>query len=189
MKVFFTAPPRGKLKEYKNNYYKIYELLEKIGLVQVSDFIKIVKPLKFSSTTEEQRKKHYLQMTKDIKTADIVVLETSLHSLALGFMANLALDLGKPVIALHIRGKSPYFLSGVANEKLQVLEYSLDKLETILTDAVDYASEKIDTRFNFFISPKIGNYLSWISKKKKLPRAVYLRRLIEQEMELNKEYS
>jgi hypothetical protein len=49
--------------------------------------------------------------------------------------------------------------------------------------------ENIDTRFNFFISPKIGNFLDWIAKKKKLPRAVYLRKLIEDDMDKNKEYS
>ena len=62
-------------------------------------------------------------------------------------------------------------------------------VEEALKLALDYASDQMDTRFNFFISPKHGNYLDWISKNKKVPRAVYLRRLIEKDMDENKEYS
>jgi hypothetical protein len=52
----------------------------------------------------------------------------------------------------------------------------------------DYLSDTQDVRFNFFISPQIGNYLDWVSKNKRIPRAVYLRRLIEEDMKNNKEY-
>ncbi|MCX6817161.1 MAG: hypothetical protein NTZ93_04825 [Candidatus Beckwithbacteria bacterium] len=189
MKVFFTASPRGKKKDLNQNYQRIYELLEKLGCVHLSDFIKKVEPKEFSLSTEEERIENYKKTVKIIKEADLIVLETSLHSLATGYIANLALDLGKPVIALHAEKRKPYFLLGIQNEKLQVVEYSLSSLKDVLKNAVEYAGEKIDTRFNFFISPTIGNYLNWIAKHRKLPRAVYLRKLIEQDMEENKDYN
>ena len=58
----------------------------------------------------------------------------------------------------------------------------------MVASALDYVSSAQDVRFNFFISPTIGLYLDWISKNKRIPRAVYLRKLIEEEMRENKEY-
>ena len=71
---------------------------------------------------------------------------------------------------------------------LLLAPYNDGNLETVLADALDYASSHQDVRFNFFISPAIGNYLDWISKEKKIPRSVYLRNLIEKDMEENEEY-
>ena len=75
------------------------------------------------------------------------------------------------------------------SDKLQVASYNDNNLDEVLTLSIDYASEQVDTRFNFFVSPLIVNYLDWVSKKKRIPRAVYLRRLIEQEMKANPEYN
>jgi len=50
------------------------------------------------------------------------------------------------------------------------------------------AREKVDVRFNFYISPEIGRYLDWISQRKKLPRSVFLRGLVERHMHVDKEY-
>ena len=36
------------------------------------------------------------------------------------------------------------------------------------------------------LKPKIANYLDWIARKKRTPRAVYLRRLIEEDMKASK---
>ncbi len=188
MKVFFISTPRGK-KELGDNYVKISDAIKKTGYENISDFIESVEPEDFYTLTHEQRVDHYKKIVAGIKKADVVIVETSLHSLAVGHITNLALGLSKPVIALHLPGKEPYFLSGVEDDKLQIVEYTLSNLDKTLEMALKYSSEQMETRFNFFISPKIGNYLDWISKKKKLPRAVYLRKLIEDDMDKNKDYS
>jgi hypothetical protein len=54
---------------------------------------------------------------------------------------------------------------------------------------IDFVSEVQDTRFNFFVSPSIATYLDWVSKEKRVPRSVYLRRLIDQDMSGNDEYN
>ena len=79
-------------------------------------------------------------------------------------------------------------------EQLKELDSSLREyngldLREVIKRSLEYLSEQMDTRFNFFISPKIGSYLDWIAKKKKTPRAVYLRKLIEKEMKENKEFN
>jgi hypothetical protein len=188
MKVFFLSTPRG-LKELGDNYKWIYESITKLGYENVSNFIVGVEADAFYKGEEQDRVKHYKQMVDDVKKADVVVFETSLHSLAVGHMVNLALGMGKPVVALYVTGKMPYFLSGVVDEKLQLAEYSKDTIKDVLGDTLAYATEQADTRFNFFVSPSIVNYLDWVSKKMRVPRAVYLRKLIEDEMRKNAEYN
>ena len=58
----------------------------------------------------------------------------------------------------------------------------------IIFQAIEKAREKVDVRFNFYISPEIGRYLDWISQRKKLPRSVFLRGLVERHMHADKEY-
>lgn len=120
----------------------------------------------------------------------MVVGEVSYPSVSVGYLISMALDLGKPTILLY-KGKSePNLLSSLVSDKLQVLNYnSKAELEKELSSSIDYASQQADVRFNFFISPQIGLYLDWISKNKRVPRAVYLRRLIEEDMRSNTEYN
>lgn len=188
MKVFFLSTPRG-LSEMKEEYTAIYDGIKRLGYEHVSDFIVGVEPETFYKGTEADRVKHYKQMVEDVKKADVVVFETSLHSLAVGHMVNLALGMEKPVIALYVHGKMPYLLSGVTSDKLQLVEYNAKNVREVLGDALEYAVGQMDTRFNFFVSPSITNYLDWVSQKRRVPRAVYLRRLIENDMQQNKEYS
>jgi len=188
MKVFFLSTPRG-MDKLKDNYQAIYESIEKLGYENVSDFTVGVEPDAFYKGEEIDRVKHYKQMVDDVKKADVVVFETSTHSLAVGHMVNLALSMGKPVIALYIKDNMPYFLSGLVDEKLQLLEYKVENIKELLSEALSYATGHADTRFNFFVSPSIVYYLDWVSKEKRIPRAVYLRRLIEEDMRSNKEYN
>ena len=188
MKVYFTASVRGK-KDFDENYDYIYNVIEDLGHKNIDDLILRIDADGFYKGSHKDQVKLYKQTIDDIKKCDVVVLEVSIHSLSMGFVMQKALELGKPVVSLYMPGCDPYFAMGVDNEKLQVIEYSKSNLKKVLSVALVYAQDQMDTRFNFFISPKICNYLDWIAKKKKTPRAVYLRRLIEKEMDNNKEYS
>ncbi|MFH1561342.1 MAG: hypothetical protein ABID04_02050, partial [Patescibacteria group bacterium] len=91
-------------------------------------------------------------------------------------------------IALYAGSDVIPLISGKPDDRLQVLNYEKDSLASVLKKALLGAEEKIDVRFNFFVTPKILAYLDWLSKKKKLPRSVYLRDLIETDIKRNKEY-
>jgi len=187
MKVYFNASPRFK-KENSVLLNQIYSKIEDLGYKQTSNFIKSVDVSEFYNLDENAVSDFYKKTLKSLKSADIVVLETSTPSFAVGYLVSQALNLSKPVIALHLKGNEPFFIQGSESEKLQIVEYTKDSMESDLKVALDYASDQQDTRFNFFISPKIANYLDWVAKSKRLPRAVYLRRLIEEHLENNEEY-
>jgi hypothetical protein len=187
MKVYFTASARG-TKEFGKQYQEIYKNIEALGNQNLDDLICRVDENKFYEGTHSDRVDLYKQAMVHIKNSDVIVLEVSIHSLSMGFVLHKALDMGKPVIALYYDNNLPYFAAGIDNDKLQLLSYNENNLNKTLEDALEYAQELIDVRFNFFISPAIGRYLDWISKVKKIPRSVYLRALIENEMRENKEY-
>lgn len=186
MKVTFVASHTQKenLGEY---YTRINSILLKRGYKVFSGGL--FETHKVDFTNQELMKSWYSKSIHDVKTSDLVVIELSYPSTAnVGHELTYALDMGKPVVCLYKEDREPFFLMGLVNDRLTIVPYSDRDLEEVLESALDYAQELQDTRFNFFISPAIGNYLDWVAKKKKLPRAVYLRRLIEEDMKLNKEY-
>jgi len=166
-------------------FAKIYQLVEELGHQNLSDFVLKVDEQDFYSSDISH---FYNQTIKDLKLSDVCIFETTTPSLAIGHLIAVALQHGKPVIALYSGQSAPFFLTGVKDEKIQVINYNEENLKQSLEEAIDYAQEKVDTRFNFFISPSLSHYLDWISSTKKVPRSVYLRQLIEEDREKNKEY-
>lgn len=183
MKVFFNASLTGK-KEYGKNYEMIKDAIVKSGhkLVGVPVLEKSLLEKRDSSDTKEAVN-FYETLIRWIKQAEVCVFEVSYPSFGIGYEVNTALQYSKPVIALHVEGAPQnMILSGIKDDRLQVIDYGTRGLERLVSDAIDYASEQMDTRFNFFISPQIGAYLDWVAKAKKVPRAVFLRQLIEEDM-------
>jgi hypothetical protein len=187
MKTYFTCSARG-TKQLKENYTRIHNLLTEMGHIHVDDFRDSSDANKIYDGSHEQNLKLYKRAIASIRNADVVVLEVSTHSLSMGYLLQQGLSMGKPVIALYATGNKPVFVAGIENEKLQLIEYSMDNLTEELEMALKIAQDNADVRFNFFISPEIGRYLDWICQVKKLPRSVYLRALIERDMNANSQY-
>lgn len=187
MKVYFSAAIYQS-KEFGSIYRRIVATLEKQGHTVSQDTTETSLD-EAVNKNDDQRVRYYKKVLGWIAAADLVVLEVSFPStLHIGHEITLALDKGKPVVALYKKGHEPSFFLGLEHEKLLWVEYSDQDLEKTLVESLDFAMQQVDVRFNFFISPRIGSYLDWISKNKRLPRAVYLRRLIEEDMNRNNDY-
>jgi len=187
MNIYFTASLSGK-GQYLKHYQAIIKAVRKLGHKLTTDNVTAREPDDVWKETDIEAEKYYKKMLAWIKKADIVIAEVSYPSTGVGYEASLALNEGKPVIALHVKGKEAYLLEGSQLDKLQVVEYEIGHLSKILKRSIEEAKDTMDVRFNFFVSPKIVHFLDWISKTKKMPRAVYLRRLIESDMKKFKEY-
>lgn len=188
MKIYFTAAVSNVGEDARKTYKQVIGLLEKMGhTVIYSDTILTGKSaLAQSDDTAITNQK---KLSKWKKQSDVVLVEGTTPSFGVGQEIAEALNDNKQVIVLHVKGNKPHILMNQGQESIYFAEYTLGNLSQILEDYIEYARANSDTRFNFFISPQIGAFLDWISKKKRLPRAVYLRRLIEEDMKSNKDYS
>jgi len=187
MKIYFTASMSGREK-YLDKYKKILDVLKDLEIKVFEETVDVTREYVYDEISDEEKIRYYQKVLKWISDVDIVVVEASHQSLSIGHEISLALERNKPVIVLYSHGDAPHFLVGVKSDKLLVQKYSIDDLKRVLKDSIDYAAEQQDTRFNFFISPKHQNYLDWIAKKLKTPRAVHLRALLEKDMASNKAY-
>ncbi len=188
MKIYFTASARG-CNKHGDDFKRIFRLIENSGHKNLDYSIISPNPEDLYKGNYKIQADLYEQAMRKIRQADVVILEVTVHSLSMGFVMHAALDLGKPVIALHKKDSQVFFASGVNDERLQVVEYTKHSLSRLLKSALQYAKDNSDVRFNLTIPPKIAHYLDWISKRKKMPRAVYIRHSLEKMMLENEEYS
>jgi len=188
MKIYFTAAITEIPVVHQDNYRKIVSELKALGHQVTADHIlgKTAKILE--SQAKEEAEKIYRKLIVWKNQADLVVAETSYPSFGVGQEISYALMQQKPVIALHLPERKPHLLTAIGEEYLHIVEYTPETLKRTLADYIEYAKGVADTRFNFFISSDLGSFLDWVSKKRKLPRAVFLRQLIEEDMRKNKQY-
>lgn len=186
MKAYFTASVSGK-GTYEKSYTAIVESLKKNGY-EVYDHILKTDSSQINLQTDKERVSYYKKMVEMISKCDLCVAEVSTSSLSVGHEITIAVEKGKPVIAFYDKKITPNLIKGIASEKFQTIAYDKDTLEETVKNALNKARSNMDIRFNFFISPQINEYLDWISRVKRVPRAVYLRELVEKEIEKNKEY-
>lgn len=187
MYVYFGTSPRI-IRENQENVKAIFDYIQQLGYRHTSDFVIRVDPDKFYGQSNEEFNRHHRNTIKEITGAEICVFEASKHSLSVGYLINYALDLGKPVIVLAHDEQVPYIFNNMKADKLDYISYSGKNLKERLAKALGKASKSIDIRFNFFITPPMIAYMDWLSEKKRIPRSVYLRGLLEKEMRANKEY-
>lgn len=187
MKIYFTVSLSQLDDSIRDHCIKIVDYLRAQGhQVFPSNSFQAIP--NYSEQSEEEALQAQKQLTKMKKTADLVIAEITKQSLGIGQEIALALSMNKPVIGLYEKGHRPHVLRDEGGDLLLLSEYTDKNLVDVLEDSLEYASSHQDVRFNFFISPAIGNYLDWIAKDKKIPRSVYLRNLIEKDMEDNEEY-
>ncbi len=187
MKVYFGSSPRIKEK-YPQAIKEIYGLIKKLGFRHTSDFIAEVEPKKYYKLGPEELNALHQKTLASIKKAEICVFEASLQDLSVGFLINFSLDLGKTVVVLSQGQEEPSLLHHVKEDKLIFVTYTPGNLAEKLKGALEQAKGQSDIRFNFFVTPQILSYLNWLSGHKRVPRAVYLRTLIEREMKKDPEY-
>lgn len=180
MNIYFTASIVGK-KRYLKNYLNIIDILNRKGHKVTSDHIIKTSENQTNFQTEEQRKKFHIKLKKWIMDANAVVVETSFPSISVGFEISLALNLGKPVLLLYTN-EGPTLLSSYSNEKLFCEKYNGSTLGGLIEDFLLFVEGNADSRFTFFITSNIAHFLEKISREKKIPKSVYLRRLIEKQI-------
>ena len=181
MLVYFTGSIVGK-DRYIAGYTKILDILKSKGFETISDHIMKVTEQEIRMEKRDERLKFQKKLERWIGGCDFMIAETSFPSISVGYEISLALQRNKPVLVLHSVGDPPSLIGEHIDEKLICEKYTLPILNGIIDDFINYIKGTADTRFTFFITPEISVYLDTIAKKNKMPKSVYLRKLIEREM-------
>lgn len=183
MTIYFTASIVGK-RRYLKNYLKIVEILKAKGFEVISDHIVKSTEDQVRLETKKERVKFHKQLEKWIKSCDFVIAETSFPSISVGYEISLALHHGKSILILFCEGNPPSLLAHHKDENLICEKYTSETLKSIIDDFINYAEGTQDTRFTFFITREIASYLDKVAKEEKIPKSVFLRKLIEEKIKL-----
>jgi len=188
MKAYFSASVHGR-SVCGEMYEKIVETLKKLDFEVYSDHVMKTDAEGIDKQSAQEVRDVYQALINKIKKSDLMVAEVSTPSVSVGHEITEAITLNKPVILLRLEGGNrAMLLEGMSDAKVQNISYNKDNLVTLLGKAIEEAKGNVDVRFNFFVSPKILNYLDWVAKKRMEPRSVFLRKLIEKEMKKDKEF-
>ncbi len=189
MKIYFSGS-RLFSDKFEDVYSVVREIINQEGYTLV-DRTEGGVPGDVYKIDSSERKKRYVSFIKALDACDISVFEASYPStLHIGHEITLAIEKGRPVVVLYSDGdeKEPVLFRGINSDKLIWVKYNSKNLKTVLTNALEEAKKMQDVRFNFFVSPKILEYLDFVAKKRMIPRSVFLRDLIEKEMKKDKEF-
>lgn len=188
MKVYFLGSLSG-IRKYKNIYEKIISILEQKEHKVYCEHILEVNPEDVTTLDEDARKKYFSKMRRNVLSSDFVVAEVSHPTPNIGYEIAFAVENEKPILVLHDKESNVFpILLGNSSDRLVIKTYDSEDLEKVISRGIKALKDKMDIRFNFFISPEIVRYLDWVAKVKRVPRSVYLRDLIEDDMKKHKEY-
>lgn len=184
MKIYFTASLTGK-KYYLENYKKIVQYLEEMDCKVFSGHVFTNTKQQIIKETREERVAYHHYMEGKITWCDAVIAEVSFPSTSVGYEISLAAKKDKPVIALYFEkgGDYPPILRAREEENTLLIDYNFDNLKSLLKGALNLIKTKsLEKRFTMLLLPKITGYLDKVSQKNKIPRSVYIRKLIEEDM-------
>jgi 2'-deoxynucleoside 5'-phosphate N-hydrolase len=184
MNIYFTASIVGK-KQFLPNYEKIISILESKGHKVISEHIVKTTEPEIRLESKEARLKFQEKLDKWINSADCIVAETSFPSISVGYEISLALSRGKPVLILYTDGNPPSLLAHHKDEKLVCERYDQICLKGIIEDFLNYVSDQDGIRFTFYITSDLNLYLEDMTKKSKIPKAVYIRKLLQEDKHKN----
>lgn len=181
MKVFFAVSPKAKV-HHAQMYKSIYSKIEELGYQHISDQAVTEDHESFykDMSTDDHKKKaeFYNTIIRSIQKSDITIFDASVPGTGIGMAIDRSLDLNKPTIVIYHQNTNPIFLFGLDDDKFLLKPVNEKNCKKVISDALEIARERRDKRFNFFISPKLLDYLEKSSKEEGITKSKFIRNLI-----------
>lgn len=190
MNVYFNASLMGKQK-YLKEFKAIISIIKNLGHKAYADHV-IKRDLEeVNSQTREQHELDFKKARDQIQDSDVMVVEATYPSIGVGHTMTIALEMHKSVLVLH--QNDPHgLLVGDPNRLLFLKKYKAGNnkvLRNIIKKFLEKAKKRLlKKRFNLMIDKMEEEYLEWISKKREISKAEYIRQLIDAEFKRDKDY-
>ena len=133
-----------------------------------------------------EREAIFIKFYEKLEACDIIFAECSLQSTQVGFGLSYLRSKGKPIAIISHKNVTGMYLKGevFSNvENLAVYEYADSELEEVLSSALHVLEAHIDKRFTIIFPSHLMAKLEEVSRKKHLPKSVYIRELIEKDLQ------
>lgn len=187
MKIYLSTPLKQRPK--LRSFIKAVHDLKKDG----HDVVDIYQKEKFPIQEDVN---YFMELFKEsekaIRNADVVIIDVTFPSNRGGFEMARALDEKKYVIALSnedIEVPKPATVTGNLSKYYKNVTYNNKNVTEKLTEMLDEAKTRLDTKFILIISPEIDRYLEWASDYKRMHKAQIVRNAVEKEIQNDKDYS
>ncbi len=167
MVVFFTCSTRRMAKF--GRFYKIARnTIVSLGHKINRDWIDYSINLAKRGILEESTDIHYSDVVAAIMTADAVIVDSTVPSMAIGHQVTLALQNDKPVLLLKLKqaraNAGKLFIEGSGANNLEVFEYSTaSEMKKTIGKFLRKYEAKPKKRFNLVLTGYLNSYLSWAS--------------------------
>lgn len=136
---------------------------------------------------EEKESGLYQQIFDHIKAADLLIAEITHNTPELGYEITLALSQRKSVLALFAGHGEPSLIkqlnSTSFDQRFIVAHYTPTTLEDVIIHELDDLKRQVTQRFTILLPTHIINHLEFVSQRLSLPKSVYIRKLIEADMQ------
>ena len=192
MVVFFTCSTK-KIAEFAKFYRCARNAILSPGHKINRDWLDYSINLAKRNIPEEPTHIHYEDVVAAIMTADAVVVDSTVPSMAMGHQVTIALQNDKPVLLLKLKkkGKEPerLFIEGSNSKNLEVYEYSTPvEIKKIITEFLKKYEDKPKKRFNLVLTGSLNNYLSWVSFYYKKNKTALIHEAVENMLEKDSQY-
>lgn len=180
MKIGFLTSHRGQ-KQFESEYWQIISFLQKKGHDVVHSMETKIEDIAKLPYIERERIFH--EFFQSLESCDLVLAECSIQSTQVGFGLAYLRDRGKPIIISSEKGSQGEFspqgdvYSEVEN--MMVVEYEKHNMLTVIKDAIELMEGRLDKRFTMIFPAYLMAQLDEHSRKKRLPKAVYIRQVLE----------
>lgn len=193
MKIHF-ASSAVKIKENKELYLKIREMILDLGHDFVNDWIDKAVKEKDTNAREDSREKKFIKIIKSVEACDVLVAEGTVESFSVGYQMTVAIQQEKPILFLFqgshknkipmrekmdFMFKSPYIMSA---------SYTVDNLESILKKFFKLYKSGGKFRFNMFLDKSTRAYLNWTSSQTGVNKSDLIRSYILEKAKDDKKY-
>lgn len=189
MKVFFGCDSKSLLAD-RDRYLMIREGIINLGHTITRDWIPEFLEESDKGITEI-KKEHYSRTVEAIMASDVVVVEGSVKSTAMGHIVTLSLQKSKPVLFLHYATEDAShsdIMHGIDDDLFVKREYTEENLPHILEDFLNNKGWGAKIRFNMFLDKELDSYLNWAAFTYSTNKTKVVKDAIRKEMQEDQGY-